>query len=139
MEKQKARLDKWLWSVRIFKTRTIATKACQGNRIKINHRATKPASTLIVGDVVQVQKNGINYSFLVKTLLEQRVGHPIAITCYENLTPQEELQKHQQQFLNRHKGEYRPKGEGRPSKKDRRDLEDFKTLDIDFEDYFDDF
>lgn len=138
MEKQKARLDKWLWSVRIFKSRSLASKNCQKGSTKINKRSTKPSSAVFVGDIIEVEKNKITYTLKVLKPIENRVSYPVAITCYEDLTPQEEKDKYKEQFIIRHKGEYREQGIGRPTKKDRRSLDDFKDIDIDFEDYFDD-
>ncbi|MGB0428054.1 MAG: RNA-binding S4 domain-containing protein [Flavobacteriales bacterium] len=137
MEKEKARLDKWLWSVRLFKTRTLASKACQSGKVKINKRSTKASSSVQLNDHIVLQKNGIFYEFKVLKVIENRVGYPVAITCYQDLTSEKELNKFKAQYAIRHRGEFREKGLGRPTKRDRRDLEDFKDFDIDFEDYFD--
>lgn len=138
MEKEKVRIDKWLWSIRLYKTRTIAGKACNSGKVRINGRSTKASSTVCVGDVVTAEKNRIKYTYVVEKAIENRVGYKVAITCFEDRTPQEELDKFKEQFVIRHKGEFREQGEGRPTKRDRRDLDEFKTIDIDFEDYFDD-
>jgi ribosome-associated heat shock protein Hsp15 len=138
MENKKARLDKWLWSIRMFKSRSLATAACQRGRVKINKRSTKPSSTVMEGDIVEVEKNRINYTYKVLQVIEQRVGYKVAVECYEDLTPQEEKDKFKEQFVIRHKGEFREQGVGRPTKRDRRDIDSFKDIDIDFEDYFDD-
>lgn len=137
MAKTKVRLDKWLWSVRMFKSRTLATKACERGKVKINKRSTKPSSDVVVGDMVTFEKNKINYTLKVLKIIDQRVGFPVAQTCYEDHTPQEEKDKFKEQYVIRHKGEFRDSGLGRPTKKDRRDIDDFKDWDIEFEDYFD--
>ena len=135
---EKGRIDKWLWSIRLFKTRTLAGKACNSGKVKINGRATKASSSVAVGDTVEAQKNRITYTYIVEKVIQNRVGYPVAITCYTDKTPQSELDKFKEQFVIRHRGEFREQGEGRPTKRDRRDLDEFKDINIDFEDYFDD-
>ena len=126
---EKVRLDKWLWSVRIFKSRTLATDACKNGKVKINENNAKPSYMLSRGETVQVKKNGFNYTYKVVDLIDKRVGAKIAEPCYENLTPEEEMQKYQDWFLNHSKSfERRDKGEGRPTKRDRRDIDKFKDL-----------
>ncbi len=122
----KVRIDKWLWSVRIFKSRTVATDACKSGRVKIGEQAVKPSYSLGEGEAVHVRKDGFNLTFRVKKLLQKRVGAPLARECYENLTPEEEMMKYQDWYVGRGRAEMRAKGEGRPTKKDRRVLEDFK-------------
>lgn len=124
---EKVRLDKWLWSVRIFKSRTLATDACKTGKIKINGNNAKPSYMLGRDETIQVKKNGFNYTYKVVDLIDKRVGAKIAEPCYENLTPEEEMQKYQDWFLNHSKSfERRDKGEGRPTKRDRRDIDKFK-------------
>lgn len=127
----KVRIDKWLWSVRIYKSRTQATDACKQKKVSIGENNLKPASTIVVGDQLMVKKNGFNFEFLVKKLLAKRVGAPIAIECYENITPEAELRKYESWYIGKARPEWRDKGAGRPTKKDRRTIEEFK------EDYFD--
>jgi ribosome-associated heat shock protein Hsp15 len=123
----KVRVDKWLWSVRIFKSRTLATDACKGGKVKVGGTTAKPATTLGEGDVVTVKKDGFNFQFKAITLLEKRVGAPIAVTCYEDVTPSEERQKYLSWFQNAAAApEKRDKGTGRPTKKDRREMDTFK-------------
>lgn len=122
----KVRIDKWMWSVRIFKSRTQATDACKTGKIKINDIAAKPSSTVEIGDRVSVRKNGFHLQFKVVELIKKRVGAPIAINCYENLTSEEELNKFNAWFVGKGKIESREKGAGRPTKKDRRRIDDFK-------------
>jgi ribosome-associated heat shock protein Hsp15 len=126
---EKVRLDKWLWSVRIFKSRTLATDACKNGKVKINENNAKPSYSLSRDETIQVKKNGFNYTYKVVDLIDKRVGAKIAEPCYENLTPEDELNKYQEWFLNHSKSfERRDKGEGRPTKRNRRDIDKFKEL-----------
>lgn len=122
----KLRVDKWLWSVRIFKTRTLASNNCKKGNIRINNEKAKASSKVAVNDVVQVHKGGFNLLFKVIKLIEKRVGAPLAILCYENLTSEEELNKFNDWYIGKGKPEIREKGAGRPTKKERRSIIDFK-------------
>jgi len=123
---KKVRIDKWLWSVRIFKSRTQATDACKARKVKIGEVNVKP-SFLVVGDEhVYVKKNGFNLEFKILKLIEKRVGAPIAVTCYEDLTPAEELSKYKDWFVGKASAEKREKGAGRPTKRERREIDTFK-------------
>jgi ribosome-associated heat shock protein Hsp15 len=124
---EKVRIDKWLWSIRIFKSRTLATDACKGGRVKIDGETAKPSTLLTVGSVVAVKKDGFNLSFKALQLIEKRVGAPIAVTCYEDLTPAEEKNKYQAWFeAAAPVPERREKGTGRPTKKERREIDEYK-------------
>ena len=123
---KKVRIDKWLWSVRIFKSRTISTTICKSGGVKINDVKLKPSSLIEGGEIVQVKKEGFNLTFKVLKLMDKRVGAPIAVECYENLTPAEELNKFNDWFIGKARPEYREKGSGRPTKRERRDLDRFK-------------
>jgi len=127
---KKVRIDKWLWSVRIFKSRTISTAACKGGSVKINDIKLKPSALIQGGEIIQVRKEGFNLTFKVLKLLEKRVGAPIAIECYKNLTPEEELNKFNDWFIGKARPEFREKGAGRPTKRERRDLDKFKEEDF---------
>ncbi len=122
----KVRIDKWLWSVRIFKSRSIAANACRSNRVKINDEIVKPASDVTEGDIVKVRKEGFNLTFKVKKLIERRVSAALAQPCYENLTPPEELNKYRDWFIGKASPERREKGAGRPTKRERREIDQFK-------------
>ena len=122
----KVRIDKWLWSVRIFKSRTIATDACKTGKVQIEDTRVKPSTSVEVGQTVNVQKNGFNLQFKVIKLIEKRVGAPIAVTCYEDLTPVEELNKYNDWYVGKARPEQREKGAGRPTKKERRQIDDYK-------------
>ena len=123
----KVRIDKWLWSVRIYKSRTLATDACKGGKVKIGNESVKPSYLLSEGDVVMVKKEGFNFQYKALQLIEKRVGAPIAATCYEDVTPLEEKNKYNAWFLNATPTtEKRERGAGRPTKKERRELDEFK-------------
>lgn len=122
----KVRVDKWLWAVRIFKSRTLATETCKSKNVAIGEKTVKPSVSVQVGDIVHVKKEGFNMTFKVVQLLEKRVGAPIAITCYENLTSEDEMNKYKDWFVGKAQPERRDRGSGRPTKRERRDLEGFK-------------
>lgn len=123
---EKVRVDKWLWSVRIFKSRTQATDACKAGRVKVNGSIVKPSYSLQRGEKIEVRKNGFDLEFKVIDLLQKRVGAPIAQKCYDDLTPAEELNKYQNWFVGKAAAERREKGAGRPTKRERRDIDKFK-------------
>lgn len=122
----RVRIDKWLWSVRIFKSRTLATDQCKAGKVLVQGQKVKPSGMVSIGDLVEVQKNGYHFTFKVLKLIEKRVGAPLAQESYEDLTPDEELQKYESWFVGKGKAEFRDRGTGRPTKKDRRDLDIFK-------------
>ena len=122
----KVRIDKWLWSVRIFKSRSQATTACKSSKVKINEINVKPSYLVSKEEVVYVKKNGFNMVYKVVDLIEKRVGAPIAITCYEDLTEPEELNKYKSWYIGKAAAEKREKGAGRPTKRERRTLDKFK-------------
>ncbi len=124
---EKVRIDKWLWSVRIFKTRTLASNAVRNGKVKVNDRPVKASYSLQRGERVFVHKNGFNFQFEVVDLLQKRVGAPIAQKCYVDHTPPEELNKYQDWFIGKSGAERRQRGAGRPTKKERREIEGFKT------------
>lgn len=122
----KVRVDKWLWSVRIFKSRTMATDACKSGRVKVNDKNAKASTTIEPGDLVSVRKEGFNLQFKVLDLIQKRVGAPIAQTCYENVTPEAEMMKYKNWYVGKAQVELREKGAGRPTKRERRDIDQFK-------------
>ena len=130
-----ARIDKWLWAVRIYKTRSIAAEACKKGHVSIGERTAKPAHNVRIGDIVNVKKAPITYSFKVLQCAEHRVGAKLVPELMENVTPQEqynilEMSK-MSGFIDR------ARGTGRPTKKERRDLDTFveDSFDIDFEEF----
>ena len=117
------RIDKWLWAVRVFKTRSLATDACKMNRVSINGQLTKPSRLVKEGDVISVRKPPIEYSFKVLRVLNNRVGAKLVPEYMENVTPKEQYDILELQRLSRFVD--RAQGLGRPTKKDRRDMESF--------------
>jgi len=123
---KKVRIDKWLWSVRIFKSRSMATDAVKSGKIKIGENNIKPSYLLQRDEIISVRKDGFNLTYKVIDLLEKRVSATLAQPCYENLTPDEELNKYKDWFVGKGRPEVREKGTGRPTKRDRRDIDKFK-------------
>ena len=120
-----ARLDKWLWAARIFKTRTIAADACKNGRISIAGVKQKASKMIKEGDVIEVRKPPVTYSFKVLKTIQNRVGAKLVPEVLENVTPKEQLELLE---MNRISGFVdRARGTGRPTKKDRRSLEEFVT------------
>ena len=123
---KKVRVDKWLWSVRIFKSRSMATDACKSGKVKIEGVNLKPSYLLQRDEILEVRKNGFNLVYKVVDLLEKRVSATLAEPCYENITPEDELNKYKDWYIGKAAPERREKGAGRPTKKERRTLDDFK-------------
>ena len=117
------RLDKFLWATRIFKTRTIATEACKKGRVSIGGANAKPSRPVQVGEIIEVRKPPITYSFKVLNLAENRMGAKLVPQYLENVTPPEQYELIEMirlsGFVNR------AKGEGRPTKRDGRELKKF--------------
>ena len=131
-----ARLDKWLWAARIYKTRTLAADACKNGRITINGAAAKPSRTVKDGDKVSVKKSPVTYTFLVKQAIEKRVGARLLPDILENITPPEQYELLEMSRISGFVD--RARGTGRPTKKERRALDDFADsaplfLDDDFD------
>jgi ribosome-associated heat shock protein Hsp15 len=124
---EKVRIDKWLWCVRIYKSRTLASDACRSGKILLGEHEAKASDTVTVGQTVNIKKDGFNFRFLVKNLIDKRVGAPIAQQCYEDLTPEDERNKYKAWFIGKKGVEFREKGSGRPTKKERREIDDFKS------------
>ena len=120
------RIDKWLWAVRIFKTRTIATEACKKGRVTMGGVAVKPSRTVKPGDTVCVRKPPVTYSFLVKAVTENRLGAKLVPEYMENVTPKSELDLLEvvkiSGFVDRRKGL------GRPTKREGRELSRFTEV-----------
>ena len=116
-----ARIDKFLWAIRAFKTRTEATDACKGNKVKVGGVPAKPSRLIKVGDTIEVRKGAIQFTYLVKSLIENRVGAKLVPEYVDNLTPQSELDKMRAPvetfFVTR------DCGAGRPTKKERREID----------------
>ncbi len=136
MPNTEARIDKWLWAVRIFKTRTVAAAACKRGQVSIKGQQVKASRTVKAGDVVEVRKAPVTYSFRVVAPIERRVGAKLVAEAMENVTPPEQLELLEMTkisgFIDR------AKGTGRPTKKDRRSLDAYAEeaptyLDVDFD------
>lgn len=123
----KVRVDKWLWSVRIFKSRSIATKACKAGKVKLSERVLKASHEISIGDVIQVHKEGFYLQLEVVKLIGKRVSATLARPCYNNITPEEEMRKFDDWFVGKSGIEKRERGSGRPTKRERREIDDFKT------------
>ena len=118
-----ARIDKWLWVSRIFKTRTIAADACKNGRVMVNDVLVKPSRMVKVGDVISVRKPPVTYSFRILKTIEQRVGAKLLPDIYENITTPDQYELLE---MNRISGFVdRARGTGRPTKKDRRAMDAF--------------
>lgn len=119
------RVDKWLWSVRMYKTRTIATQACKSGHITIGGNSVKPSKEIEVGNIIELRKNHINMTLEVRALSEKRMGAALVGDFMKDLTPAEEYDK----IKNNSAGgfEQRGRGEGRPTKRNRREIERFKN------------
>ena len=118
-----ARIDKWLWAARIFKTRSLAADACKSGRITLNGAQVKPSRTVKEGDEVGVKKSPVTYTFRVKQAIEKRVGAKLPPDILEDITTPEQYEILEMQRISGFVG--RAKGTGRPTKKDRRALDDF--------------
>jgi len=118
---QKLRIDKWLWAVRIYKTRTLATSACQSGKVKIGGNRVKPSRQISIGDKITVQKDLIKREFIVTGLLEKRGSAKIAIENVEDITP--EIEKVKQKLAFSGPAISRDRGKGRPTKRERRKMD----------------
>lgn len=118
-----ARIDKWLWAVRIFKTRTIAAEACKRGRIAMGGVNVKPSHMVKVGDKVQVRKPPVTYTFKVLQTIENRVGAKLVPQMMENITPPDQYELLEMSRISGFVD--RARGTGRPTKKERRSLDDF--------------
>ncbi len=116
------RMDKWLWAVRLYKTRSIAAAACAGGKVHVQGQAVKPARPVHIGEVITAITGEITRVVKVTGLIERRVGAKIAVQFVEDLTPASEYEKpRERRFLP--PVALRPKGTGRPTKKERRETE----------------
>lgn len=119
---ESVRLDKYLWAIRVFKTRSDATDACNGNKVRLNGVAAKPSKQVKVGDLLEIRKASVQFTYKVLKTTESRMGAALVPDFAENLTPESELEKlhapRETIVLQR------DRGTGRPTKKDRRQLDD---------------
>ena len=121
------RIDKWLWAVRLFKTRTLATEECRKGRITIDGVAVKPSRIPKIGDIIKVRKNPVTYSYKIIGIIGKRVGAKLVQEFAVDITPPEELKNLE---IKQQMGSMeRDRGSGRPTKKDRRDLDRLQDWD----------
>lgn len=123
------RVDRWLWSVRLFKTRTLAARACNAGHVRVNGQVVKPSRSVRAGDLVKALLGEITRTVKVLAVLERRVGARVIVEYLEDLTPQSEYEKPREKRLA--PAGLRPKGAGRPTKRDRRVLTSFFGEDSD--------
>jgi len=116
------RIDKFLWCIRYYKTRNIATTACKKGHVKVNEQVVKPSRDVYATDKIELRKNQINYSLTVLDIPPSRVGAKLVDIYRVDTTPKSEFEA--QEMLKYAKDYYRKKGTGRPTKKDRRDIDD---------------
>jgi len=119
-----SRVDKWLWSVRLFKTRSQATDACKSGKISIDDQSVKPSREIHIGDIIMIRQSPLIKTVKVKELLKSRVGAKLVENYMEDLTPEEEYTK--LKLLREVNFEIRDRGIGRPTKKERRIIERLK-------------
>jgi len=117
------RIDKYLWCVRYYKTRTLATTACKKGQVRVNNEIVKPSREVYPQDIIGLRKNQINYRLSVINIPNSRLGAKLVDLYRTDTTPKEEFEA--QELLKYSKDYYRKKGSGRPTKKDRRDIDDF--------------
>lgn len=122
---EKLRLDKYLWAIRLFKTRTLAATACEGGKVKFSGSQAKAAKNVNLADEYEVKTESRRWRIKVTGLLHKRVKYEEAVKYYIDITPAEELQRLQYQAASFHTGKRQSKI-GRPTKKERRDLDQFR-------------
>ncbi len=120
---ESARIDKWLWAVRIFKTRSVAADAIKNSRVTIGNNNVKPSHVIKVGDIINVKKPPVTYSFKVLACIEQRVGAKLIPQVYENVTDPKQYELLEMSRISGFVD--RARGTGRPTKKDRRAIDAF--------------
>jgi ribosome-associated heat shock protein Hsp15 len=121
---EQVRMDKWLWAVRLYKTRSIAASACAGGKVRIGGQPVKPARSVRPGEIVTATTGEITRTIRVVNLIERRVAAPQATGCYEDLTPASEYEK--PRLPDFRPIAIRPKGTGRPTKKERRETDQLR-------------
>lgn len=124
-EVEKLRVDKYLWAIRVFKTRSLATEACKAGRVKLDGRSVKPSAVVKTGDSYHIQKGLEKKVLRVTGLLEKRVDAKTAAAFYEDITPVEET--HSYKSMGRASVPTRDRGAGRPTKKDRREIDSLQN------------
>jgi ribosome-associated heat shock protein Hsp15 len=123
------RVDKWLWAVRLYKSRSLATEACKAGKVSIEGIALKPSRELKIGEIVHLKKDHLHLQVKVLQFAEKRMGNALVADFLQDLTPADEYEKLNPKYQSAN-FEYRPSGIGRPTKRDRRDMEEFKDFDF---------
>lgn len=121
------RVDKFLWSVRFYKTRTISAEEIKKNRVSIGGQIVKSSREVKIGDIIEIRKNQINYKIKVLQIPKSRIGAKLVALHIVDMTDKEQYELLKMRMLSQ--DYYRQKGEGRPTKKDRRDMDDFMDVD----------
>ena len=119
----KCRIDKWLWAVRLYKSRSVATEAVKAGKAKVGDVSVKPSFEVTVGNIISIPKGIVKYQFKVTGIIEKRVSAVVARNYCEDITPEEEKMK--LTHLEFMPAAFRDKGTGRPTKKERRDLDEW--------------
>lgn len=127
-EKEKIRVDKYLWAIRLYKTRSLAAEACEKGKVKLNGNNVKPAKAVSVGDEYEAKTENKKWLIKVIAIIDKRVPYTEAIKHYIDLTPVEEIERIKFEAASFHTGKRLSKV-GRPTKKDRRDIDDYMTDD----------
>ena len=117
------RIDKYLWTIRVFKTRSLAAEACKKGHVKLLSSSVKPSKEIYGNEEISIRKNQVNYKIIVLGIPESRIGAKLVDLYRKDITPKEEFEK--TELLKYSKDYYRKKGTGRPTKKDRRDIDDY--------------
>lgn len=117
------RIDKWLWAVRLYKTRSLASEACKKGKVLVQNVQVKPSRVVKVGDIIQIKRNPVLYSFKVLALAQNRMNAKLVPEFMENVTTPDQLELIELGKIASQTG--RARGTGRPTKKERRDMEDF--------------
>lgn len=120
---EKIRVDVWLWATRQVKSRSLATAAAKAGHVKINGVSAKPSASVCVGDEIKLRVNGFDKVLRVLAIIPKRVGAPLAVKCYKEVTPPKAVDPSAGAFI------YRPRGTGRPTKKERRQLDKLRGYD----------
>ena len=123
MQKTEVRIDKWIWAVRLFKTRSLATEACKKGKISINGIVAKPSRNVKIGEIIQIRQNPVLFSFKILALAENRMNAKLVPDFMQNVTTQDQLELLEINKINSTLN--RARGTGRPTKKERRDLETY--------------
>ena len=123
-EKHTTRIDKWLWSVRIYKTRAMATEACAGGKVKVDRSTVKASRKIQLNEIVQVRKGVVKYLYKIRRISEKRIGAKLVSDYLDDITSDEELVK--LKSAQKHSIQIREKGQGRPTKRERRIMDQLR-------------